>query len=466
VTGGTRAPIDAGTARQRALLVLGSSARFDARAHRISSTLAARGHHVTMIGRLEPGLPAREVRSDGVVVLRVPASAPDGLPLPGVLRDPLAERWAARAGRGRRAAGPGGGGAAGRPTPSPPAARGSGAARGGAIDRVRRAASGIVRIAAVVLTVRSQARRARAVAPEANVVFGMGFMGLPVALGIAPHGAPPVVYDAGDVYVEAGNIARLPLPVRRAFGWLEGRWARRAILVATANDGYADVIAARYGLRRPLVLLNCPPLERTPDPSDSPLRAAAGMPPGRRVVLYHGGFSPDRGIEQLLTAIGDVPDASLVLLGYGSLGMSLRQRVAGQGLADRVAILDAVPQDELLAWIAGADVAAMPIQPTTLNHRLTVPNKLFEAMAAGVPVVASDLPGMAPIVRGTGCGILVDPTDPAAIAVALRRVLDAPPEERAAWREGGLRAVRERYSWEHEEPRLLAALGEATGNAW
>ena len=55
----------------------------------------------------------------------------------------------------------------------------------------------------------------------------------------------------------------------------------------------------------------------------------------------------------------------------------------------------AVPPEELLPWVAAADVVAMPIQPTTLNHRLTTPNKLFEALAAGVPVVASDLPGMA-----------------------------------------------------------------------
>ena len=88
--------------------------------------------------------------------------------------------------------------------------------------------------------------------------------------------------------------------------------------------------------------------------------------------------------------------------------------------------MPAVPPDELLGWVAAADVVAMPIQPSTLNHRLTTPNKLFEAMAVGVPVVASDLPGMAPIVRETGCGVVCDPTDPAAIAAAIASILDAP----------------------------------------
>ena len=91
----------------------------------------------------------------------------------------------------------------------------------------------------------------------------------------------------------------------------------------------------------------------------------------------------------------------------------------------------------------------MPIQPSTLNHRLTTPNKLFEAMAAGVPVVASDLPGMATIVRATGCGLLCDPADPASIATALRAILDAPDEERTGVRParpGGRRTPT--YNWE------------------
>ena len=105
--------------------------------------------------------------------------------------------------------------------------------------------------------------------------------------------------------------------------------------------------------------------------------------------------------------------------------------------------------------IAAADVSAMPVEGDTLNHRLNTPTKLFDAMGAGVPVVASDLPGMAPIVRATGCGELCDPDDPVDIARAIRTIIEATPERRAGYREAALRAARDIYAWEHQAPVLL-----------
>ena len=94
----------------------------------------------------------------------------------------------------------------------------------------------------------------------------------------------------------------------------------------------------------------------------------------------------------------------------------------------------------------------MPIQPSTLNHRLTTPNKLFEAMAAGVPVVASDLPGMADIVRETGCGPAVRPDrtrgDRGAIRVAPRRARRRAVDVYAG---RALAAAHGRYNWEAQD---------------
>jgi len=100
----------------------------------------------------------------------------------------------------------------------------------------------------------------------------------------------------------------------------------------------------------------------------------------------------------------------------------------------------------------------MPIQDSTLNHRLSTPNKLFEALAAGVPIVASDLPELRRIVMDDPAGplgVLCDPTDPTSIAAAIEGLLGRPPDERAALRERCLGAARDRWNWETESARLV-----------
>jgi glycosyltransferase involved in cell wall biosynthesis len=215
-----------------------------------------------------------------------------------------------------------------------------------------------------------------------------------------------------------------------------------------------------------LIVLNCPYRYDPPVPRPRRFHDALGLAPEMRVVLYQGGFSRDRGIEQLIAAITSVPSAVLVLLGYGALQAELERRAADPATEGRVRLVPAVPPTELLTWVASADVVAMPIQPTTLNHRLTTPNKLFEAMAAGVPVVASDLPGMSGIVRESGAGELVDPTDPAEIGQAITRILDAPGADREAYGQRALAAAHATYNWERQMELLLVEYSRLTGRRW
>jgi glycosyltransferase involved in cell wall biosynthesis len=424
---------------QRCTIVVPSTGVFDSRTWRIASTLAARGHSVAVVGRLEPGLTAQEDHPGGYRIVRVPVSAEAGLPGPiravaGRLRRP-------RTSVARSASG------------GPPPGRGAiGAAK---------------RLTAIALTARSQRLATRPIAPPADLVHAMAYMGIPVGLDLGRRDEAPVIYDARDIYTDAANLARLPGPARRLFGWIERRWAKAASRVVTVNDPYADVMERRFGVPRPLVVLNC---SKRRDVPATPLRQfheRLALPAATRVVLYQGGFSRDRGIEQLIAGLPSLPhDAVLVLLGYGSLQAELEAWSATPALAGRLFVLPAVPPDELLDWVGSADVVAMPIQPSTLNHRLTTPNKLFEAMAAGVPVVASDLPGMSGIVRETGCGVLCDPTDPAAIAAAIQSILDAPEPERTAYRERAIAAAHGTYSWEAQVEILLAEYGRLTGRPW
>src|ERR1019366_10002519 len=101
----------------------------------------------------------------------------------------------------------------------------------------------------------------------------------------------------------------------------------------------ADVMSLRFGVARPLVLLNCPPRPIAPPARVRRISAALGLPDDRQIVLYHGGFSPGRGIEQLIDALGQVPEATLVLMGYGSLQATIEARGPGAHTGGRGRVL-------------------------------------------------------------------------------------------------------------------------------
>jgi glycosyltransferase involved in cell wall biosynthesis len=264
-----------------------------------------------------------------------------------------------------------------------------------------------------------------------------------------------VVYDSRDIHLQSARFALLPGLWRDLLARRERSWAEAADAVVTVNKPYANYLGRTLG--RPLTLVFNGPLPYDPpDPPEHRFHRELGLPPGARVALMLGAVVAHRGTEQAAIAIGDLPDVHLVVIGEGIAKAAVMAEAAALPHADRIHFLPSVPPDEIPSWTASADVSVMPIQPSTLNHRLTTPTRLFDAMGAGVPVVASDLPGMASIVRETRIGVLVDPTSPAAIATGIREILQASPDRRATYRAACLAAARGPYAWDRGGERLLA----------
>ncbi len=279
----------------------------------------------------------------------------------------------------------------------------------------------------------------------ADVWHGMWAGSLPALTRMRRRFGGRTIYDSRDVYMEARSQSTAGWPGRRLLVALERRWAQGVDCVMTVNEAYAAVLEQNLNVPRAVVVLNVPGRWTPPVPRPDLIRDALGLDAGVAVVLYQGGLMTDRGIEQAMDAILDVPGAVLCLLGFGAMrGRLVRASVAAP-YAGRVFVLDPVPPSELLPWTASADVSVMLIQPTSLNHWLTTPQKLFESIAAGVPVVASDLPGMARIVRDEGIGLVCDPRSPREIADAigelLNESLDAREARRARISRGGPSAV-------------------------
>ncbi len=456
---------------QRCVVVLPSTGEFDSRTYRIARTLHERGHQVTVLARWKPGLAREEIHPVGYPIVRVEATAVDGLPFPAVMLPILrALRLAARPILGPMTApapaGAGGAAPSGKPAPLDPIADEAdpGWAHPAARDPGR--LRGYVRRARIFLMIRSHRRRGLAASPPADVYHGMAYMGISVALRLGRRHHARVVYDSRDIYMVAANLARLRGPIKEVLARLERGWARAADRVVTVNQPYAEQLARRFGVDMPAIVMNCSYRYDPPTPAPRRFHDALALDPDTRVVLYQGGFSRGRGVEQLIQAIHRVPNAVLVVMGYGALEADFRAAAAADENRGLVHVLPAVPPTDLLEWVASADIVGVLFQRDTLNNYLSTPNKFLEAMAAGVPTVCSDHPGMGPIARATGCGIPVDPSDVEAVAAAIRTVVDATPDERAARRGRALAAAHETYNWETQVQTLLDEYTRLTGRRW
>lgn len=297
-------------------------------------------------------------------------------------------------------------------------------------------------------------------AEPADLWHGMWAGSLPALERMRRRHGGRTIYDSRDVYMRSREFSRTTWPLSSILAALERRWAHAADRVLTVNEPYADLLATQLRIPRPPVVMNCPEVWTRPDQRPDLIRQATGLPAGTAVVLYQGQLMSERGIEQTMDAILQVPDAALVLLGYGDWALKLSAQSEAPPYRGRVFVLPAVPPAELIDWTASADVMAMAIQPTTVNHEYTTPQKLFEAIAAGVPVVASDLPGMAAIVRESGVGELCDPTSPVSIAQAIRRILERPASDQETMRAHILDVARERYNWGAQLSTLFGLYGE------
>ena len=270
----------------------------------------------------------------------------------------------------------------------------------------------------------------------------------------------PFVYDAHDLWL--GRPRRERSPIYFALNQLyytlvERLLVRRAAVTLTVSPPIAEHLARRYGLREVVLVPNYPdPPGRTDARDIRELPGAERLTAATPIVLYVGGLMGGRGLEQLVDAMAHVEGAALVLLGDGVLAGPLQERAARAGVAERVHILPPVASTDVIDVAASANVGVSPIVPSCLNYRYSLPNKLFQYMAAGLPVVASDFPQVRDVVDGAACGMLVDTRRPSELARAINEIL-ADPEAARAMGERGRRAVEERLNWETSAIALLDA---------
>ncbi|MCK5064061.1 MAG: glycosyltransferase family 4 protein [Candidatus Fermentibacteraceae bacterium] len=266
-----------------------------------------------------------------------------------------------------------------------------------------------------------------------------------------------LVYDSHELWLESSRyfIATSALN-RLRYRITEKILTPRTDAVIAVTPSRGEVMKKLYPSIRKLVIIenSTDPIEKLQE--SSYLRNRLGIPVSVPVILYQGIICPERGLDKLLEAASILrnEDIAIVIMGHDAWQGKLHRMHSEMNLKDSVFLLPPVPSETLPEVTVSADVGLILFENTCLNHYYSLPNKLYEYMMAGLPIIASDFPEMARIINNHNCGILVDSTDAEAIASGIRVLVNSPDEMRQMGIRGR-KASLDKYNWPVEEKKLV-----------
>ncbi len=274
---------------------------------------------------------------------------------------------------------------------------------------------------------------------------------LPLACLLKWFTGARLVYDAHELETETSGLGGFRKAGTKLVERCLVHQADFSIFVGQAIDEW---YRSRYGLTNTAVIYNAPTGAR-PQATDV-FRSLYDIPHRAPIFLYQGVLSEARGIPNVVEAFSSLQDTALVIMGYGELADWVKGRAAAQA---NLYFHAAVPPDELARYTAGADFGLSVIEPTSLSYEYCMPNKLFEYLMAGKPVLVSPTREQRQFVERFGAGVVLGDTSVEAIICGVRELLARDRASMAA----AIDRIRSEFCWESQERRLREIYEERLG---
>lgn len=280
---------------------------------------------------------------------------------------------------------------------------------------------------------------------------------LPLCALISKLKGATLIYDTHELETETTGYRGL----RQAIGRRIERWLIGSCdLVFVVGDSIADWYRDTYKIERPIVVRNIPdaPAQTILGGTSRILRDRFALPDDAIVFIYQGGLIEGRGIERLLDVFARVGrNIHLVVMGSGPLEDRVKAAVAS---ANNIHQLPPVPPQEVLRFTQGADVGICLTVNSCLSHYYSLPNKIFEYLHAGIPVIVNPLFEQERMVHALDCGWVAPENDDALVAM-----IDGIGRQLIAAKAPAVRAAAKRLSWADESARLVEAYGRLPPHA-
>ena len=258
-----------------------------------------------------------------------------------------------------------------------------------------------------------------------------------------------MVFDSHEYFTETPELIHRP-KVQRVWKRIEGFVVPKLDEMITVCDSIADLFREKYGVKCHVV--RNIPLRKALSPKGD--KQALGLPTDKHLLVLQGsGINIQRGAEELVQAMAQLDDCFLMIIGGGDVLPILKDMVEQMQITDRVRFYPRMPYQQMMAYTQLAELGFCLDKDTNLNYRFSLPNKLFDFIQAGVPIVASHLTEIEKIIRLYDLGLFIENHEPATIAATIREGL-SDVSRREQWQRN-LAVAAQELCWENEEQKLL-----------
>lgn len=257
----------------------------------------------------------------------------------------------------------------------------------------------------------------------------------------------PIVYDSHEYYTATPELVNRP--------FVQGVWKKiekfifpKLQDIITVNESIANLYSIEYG-KKLFIIHNVP---RKPINKLSVTAAELGFNSKKHLIILQGaGINIQRGAEEAVQAMQYVDNAILLIIGGGDVIEDLKMLSVKLGLSDKIVFMPRMPYKELMKYTSAAEIGLTLDKDTNINYRFSLPNKLFDYIHAGTPVLSSALPEIKRIVEQYEIGLLIENHDPKHIASKISYMLEN--DFKSKLNENLEKAANE-LNWENEETTL------------
>ncbi len=257
-----------------------------------------------------------------------------------------------------------------------------------------------------------------------------------------------IVYDAHEYYegLEIFNRNR----IRKKLWMLAEQMAIKKVdVLITISDPIAGLYHKKYpDLQKIEVIRNLPQKERPSESQNNDILPKTTD----KLIVFQGHFKPGRGLIQLIESMKLLDKVHLVLIGGGEIENDIREKIVNFDLQSKVSLIGYIPTDQLITTTSRADLGVVLFEKTSLNYTYALPNKFFEYIMAGIPILASNLDTLTEYLETYGLGMSVNPEDVEEIAQSIKIML-SDENKLKEWRDNAIKASRI-LNWENESIKM------------